>query len=50
MNDFLDSAKRILEESREGDMESASNVLYALGGPYTFAQIAQGDFEELFNI
>ena len=49
MNDFLDSAKRILEESREGDMESASNVLYALGGPYTFAQIAQGDFEELFN-
>lgn len=49
MNDFLDSAKCILEESREGDMESASNVLYALGGPYTFAQMAQGDFEELFN-
>ena len=49
MNDFLDSAKRILEESREGDMESASNVLYALGAPYTYAQIAQGDFEELFN-
>lgn len=49
MEDFLDSAELILTKCQQGDIEAASNTLSALGGPYTYVQIAQGDFEELFN-
>ena len=46
MEDF---PELILTKCQQGDIEAASNTLSALGGPYTYVQIAQGDFEELFN-
>lgn len=49
MDKFLDAADLVLMRVKQGDVEAATNALSAMAAPYSYAEIAQRDFETLFS-